>query len=184
MTEIEKIAYAKVYIDKLANGINPLDDTPVSEEDVVNNVRLTRCFFFVSDILRQVVENGGVKPIKKRKDDGRLPFSITLDQLSQYRYEQALSVTQMAREINSLIDINRYVGLTYKQIAEFLVNAGVLESVTDPSGRTTKRPTELGRSIGVYTESRHSPKGDYEVVEYSPQAQKFILDNIDSISKM
>ena len=25
MTEFEKIAYAKVFIDKLANGINPID---------------------------------------------------------------------------------------------------------------------------------------------------------------
>ena len=28
MTELEKIAYAKSFIDKLANGINPLDDMP------------------------------------------------------------------------------------------------------------------------------------------------------------
>ena len=29
MTELEKIEYAKSFIDKLANGINPLDDTMV-----------------------------------------------------------------------------------------------------------------------------------------------------------
>lgn len=29
MTEIEKIEYAKAYIDKLANGINPLTDQPI-----------------------------------------------------------------------------------------------------------------------------------------------------------
>ena len=52
MTELEKIAYAKSFIDKLANGINPVDDSPVPETDIVNNVRLTRCFFYVSDILR------------------------------------------------------------------------------------------------------------------------------------
>lgn len=28
MTESEKIAYAKSFIDKLANGINPIDDKP------------------------------------------------------------------------------------------------------------------------------------------------------------
>lgn len=44
MTELEKIEYAKSFIDKLANGINPLDDTPISETDIVNNVRLSRCF--------------------------------------------------------------------------------------------------------------------------------------------
>jgi hypothetical protein len=51
MTELEKIAYAKSFIDKLANGINPLDDTPILEGDIANNVRLSLCFFYVSDIL-------------------------------------------------------------------------------------------------------------------------------------
>ena len=45
MTELEKIAYAKSFIDKLANGINPLDDTPIPDDDIANNVRLSRCFF-------------------------------------------------------------------------------------------------------------------------------------------
>ena len=40
MTELEKIAYAKSFIDKLANGINPLDDTPIPDYDIANNVRL------------------------------------------------------------------------------------------------------------------------------------------------
>ena len=60
MTELEKIAYAKSFIDKLANGINPIDDSIIPDGDVVNNVRLSRCFFYVSDILRQVVDNGGI----------------------------------------------------------------------------------------------------------------------------
>jgi hypothetical protein len=53
MTELEKIEYAKGFIDKLANGINPIDNSIVPEDDIVNNVRLSRCFFYVSDILRQ-----------------------------------------------------------------------------------------------------------------------------------
>ena len=57
MTELEKIEYAKSFIDKLANGINPLDESPIPDGDVVNNVRLSRCFFYVSDILRQVKHN-------------------------------------------------------------------------------------------------------------------------------
>ena len=31
MTELEKIAYAKSFIDKLAKGINPLNDMPIPE---------------------------------------------------------------------------------------------------------------------------------------------------------
>ncbi len=52
MTELEKIERAKTYMEKLANGINPLDDTEAPDEDIINQVRLSRCFFFVSDVLR------------------------------------------------------------------------------------------------------------------------------------
>lgn len=45
MTELEKIKRAKMYMDKLANGINPLDDTVVPDEDIVNQVRLSDASF-------------------------------------------------------------------------------------------------------------------------------------------
>ena len=73
MTELEKIEYTKSFIDKLAKGINPLDGTPVPDGELLNNVRISRCMFYVSDILRQVIENGGVKPQKKEK---KAPFEI------------------------------------------------------------------------------------------------------------
>lgn len=49
-----------MYIDKLANGINPINDEPAADSDIINNVRLSRCLFYVSDILRQVIDNNGV----------------------------------------------------------------------------------------------------------------------------
>ena len=61
MDEIEKIRYAKSFIDQLAQGVNPVDGIPVAEKDVINNVRITRCLFFVSDVLGKVCngENDG-----------------------------------------------------------------------------------------------------------------------------
>ena len=85
MTELEKIAYAKSFIDKLANGINPLDDTPIPDDDIANNVRLSRCFFYVSDILRQVYENGGVN---KPKRTPKIPFAVSVEQLEKFEYSE------------------------------------------------------------------------------------------------
>ena len=59
MTELEIMQRAKMYVDKLANGINPLTDQPAPEGDTVNQVRISRCLFYVSDVLRRVIENGG-----------------------------------------------------------------------------------------------------------------------------
>ncbi len=41
MTELETLQRAKMYVDKLANGINPLTDQPVDEGDVINHVRIS-----------------------------------------------------------------------------------------------------------------------------------------------
>ena len=47
MTELETIAHAKKYLDEMANGKNPLTGEAVSETDLINNVRISRCLFFV-----------------------------------------------------------------------------------------------------------------------------------------
>lgn len=56
MTEQEKLHRAKYYVDSLANGLNLLDGTPIPEQDIVNNVRISRCLFFVSDVLRKQID--------------------------------------------------------------------------------------------------------------------------------
>ena len=60
MTELETMQRAKMYLDKLAQGIDPITDREVPEDSVLNNVRLARCFFYVSDVLSKVIDNGGV----------------------------------------------------------------------------------------------------------------------------
>ena len=49
MTELETMQRAKMYLDKLAKGIDPITDQEVPEDSLLNNVRLARCFFYVSD---------------------------------------------------------------------------------------------------------------------------------------
>lgn len=86
MTELEKIAYARSYIQKLANGINPLTGQEVSEGDVVNHVRISRCLFCVSDVLGQVVENGGVSTRKRKVC--KLPFQLDYQAREAFQYSE------------------------------------------------------------------------------------------------
>ena len=59
MTELEIMQRAKMYMDKLAQGIDPISGQEVPNDSVLNNVRLARCFFYVSGVLDQVIANGG-----------------------------------------------------------------------------------------------------------------------------
>lgn len=180
MTELEKIAYAKSFIDKLANGINPLDDTPIPEGDIANNVRLSRCFFYVSDILRQVYENGGVA---KPKRTPKIPFSLSPEQLENVAYSaEPIPVTELAKRIYAAAENENMEKVCYRQINQWLVNIGMLY-LLDSGGKTpAKRPTAEGSQIGILLETRTGRFGDYQVVLFNEEAQHFIVDNLEAVA--
>ena len=180
MTELEKIAYAKSFIDKLANGINPLDDTPIPDDDIANNVRLSRCFFYVSDILRQVYENGGVT---KPKRTPKIPFVVTLEQLEKFEYSaEPISVSEIAKRIYAMAENENMEKVSYRQINQWLLNIGMLYLHDFGGKKPVKRPTEEGKQIGIVVETRMGRYGEYQVVLYNEDAQKFILDNLEAVA--
>ena len=127
MTELETIQRAKMYMDKLANGINPIDDTQVPEEDTINNVRLSRCFFFVSDVLRRVIENGGVAPQNTTKKSGKIPFKLTDSERRKFEISPTpISISEISKRLNALIDPKSMKTIPYRQIREWLSTIGML----------------------------------------------------------
>ena len=79
MTELEIMQHAKDYLDKLAKGIDPLTGREVPEGEIINNVRISRCLFYVSDVLRQVIENGGIQ-VKAVKESEKTPFALSYEE--------------------------------------------------------------------------------------------------------
>lgn len=179
MTELETLQHAKMYMEKLANGINPLDDTVIPDNEVVNQVRLSRCFFYVADVLRQVIENGGTKPQKKLK---KRPFALPLEKRAMFEFsETAIPISEVAKRINMLIATENTATLSYRPIRDWLVSLGMLENALDSNGKPTKRPTLQGESMGITLEGRTGPNGPYFVTAYQLPAQHFIMDNLDAI---
>lgn len=55
-------------------GIDPLTGREVSDEDIINNVRISRCLFYVSDVLKRVIDNGGEVSVPKNAKKVHLPL--------------------------------------------------------------------------------------------------------------
>lgn len=179
MTELEKMQRAKMYIDKMANGINPIDDAPAADSDMINNVRLSRCLFYVSDILRQVIENNGV--IGKVKSSKKA-FFLSADSINNFSFsETPIPVSEITKRLNDLVDLEVCYKLKHSAITNWLISIGALEIRELADGRNTKRPTEQGQMLGISSEKRTGMNGEYVVVVYSKDAQQFILDNIQAI---
>lgn len=181
MTELEKIEYAKSFIDKLANGINPLDDTAIKEEDIVNNVRLSRCFFYVSDVLRQVIENGGVS----KKKNGKVPFGLTPQQLRNFPFSVTpIPISEIAKRMNGLKEDEMMKSVSHRDFTNWLLLVGMLGEQMNGEGKMVKHPTEQGKQIGISTEMRTGQRGMYSVVLYNHSAQEFIVENFEAILEL
>ena len=138
MTESEKIAYAKTFIDKMANGINPLNNMPARAEDLINQVRISRCLFYVSEILGRAIDAESKREAREHKKKvktrakNRAPFTITAEQLLAFSYtELPLSITAFTKKVNFLVwqelEASRMKRLNYRQIIAWMLKTGLLE---------------------------------------------------------
>lgn len=179
MTELETMRRAKMYLDKLARGFDPLTDQPVSQEDVVSQARISRCLEYVSGVLEQVIRNGGNIG---RSDTVKLPFRITPQQLAAYTYPQEpITITDLARRISELVDPNICGKLTFSPITTWLTAQGILAAVSAEDGKNHRLPTESGRKLGIFTAERSGSHGNYTAVLYDRSAQRYILDHLFEI---
>ena len=185
MTELEKIAYAKDFIDKLANGINPLDDTPIPDDDIANNVRLSHCFFYVSSILQKEIDRERRKSHKEKKTD-KIPFSITPLQLEQFEYAPyPISTTVMGKKINSLVredlEEKRMEKFSYRKINYWLRDIGMIEWRDWENGKRKRFPTPEGEDMGLVLQIWENYGRKSPVIYLSEKAQHFIIDNIEAV---
>ena len=133
----------------------------------------------MSDILRQVIENGGVTPQKKIKKE---PFSLTVEQREAFDFSAVpIPISEISKRINMLSTNENMSTLSYVAIRDWLMSLGMLEQALDGNGKNVVRPTPQGESIGIALEARNGANGPYYVVVYNLAAQHFILDNLDAI---
>ncbi len=178
MTEKEILQHAKGYIDSLANGIDPLTGNPVAESDIVNNVRISRCLFYVSGILEKVLN--GQKAIISREHKSQ--FSISQDKIGEFEYSTTpIYVSEIANRITSLSADENAKKFPATRITKWLLNKGFFEERTDGTGKNRKYVTDAGKEIGIYQEERDSVHGRYLATLYTTNAQHFIIDNLEAI---
>ena len=177
MNDRNKSIIAKDWILKLANGINPLDGSAIPDGDIVNNVHISRCLFYVSELLGtyQIMSNKKSKAYENE-------FYIKLEDIEKVTIVERTGIASFVREINKLIPDNTRP-ISYGKILNWLMANGYLEEVEVDSFGRRKNPTASGSAVGISAGLREGTNGQYWAVEYNSNAQRFILSNINAISK-
>lgn len=179
MTELETMKRAKSYIDMLANGIDPLTGEIINDDSVINNVRISRCLFYVSDVLQQIIDNGG-RPERKTARQGE-PFAITPEQADEIAIsEDPVTISVFTKRINEVAAEN-VKPLSAVTITNWLYENGYLTEEIS-GGKKRRISTAKGCTIGIETIDSVSRDGiPYKKNIYTEAGQRFLVENLNRI---
>ena len=176
MIDMSKLKTAQDWVEKLANGINPLTLEPIKEDDIVNNVHISRCLFFVSEML------GKVEPPKSASRKGRRDFWMTSREAEQIDILVPCGIAQFTKTVNEHIPADMKP-LSVSAVIKWLRNNGYLYEANIDEKRKTNIPTEKGIQLGITVRIQQNLEGkEYQRVFYDISAQRVMLTNIESIA--
>ena len=179
MTDRERIYTAKLYMDKLSNGMNPFDGEELPEDTILNDVHLCRAFTLVRDILEQVIKNDYkvTKEPKKRRE----PFRISDAQLKEIKISNdPIGINAISERIMKVLDTN-VMGIPGVAITSWLEEQGLLTRISK-EGKRIKVATDEGNQLGIYTRDFSYGDKEYMKTVYEPNAQAFIIANLSNIA--
>ena len=173
MTEQVKLRQARYCLDRLAYGINPLDNTPLPEQDIVNQVQISRCLFYVSELLRRLSE-----------ENDTLSDSVYITEAEQRQFpfsETPITASEIGRRVQHLPGRKKRPQVRYHHITAWLISRGLMAESDNTDGKGRRVPTDSGLALGIDVENRTGFRGPYFCVVYNRQAQQFIIEHLNEI---
>ena len=183
--QLELLKRAKMYLEQLANGRDPFSGDDLPGDTVLNNVRISRCFFFVADTLQKVIDNGGEVTRKPRVTATRTPFIISEEEKALIGVsEEPLQISKFCDRINQAADPGKSGKLKVTAFGIWLVDNGYLAVETASDQRSSKRATAAGEALGIISELRSYGDREYYANLYNANAQRFLLEHLDAIAEI
>ena len=177
MTELEKIVYAKSFINKLAIGIDPTDGTLIPDGEVVLNPRLSKCFLFVADILSKIIDNPSALTEMYKTNE----WIVTPDVHARIECSVLrVGISTFAKRVNDALRSTRK--FTATEINNWLLHEEYLTRIATSDNKMTKRPTQKGINLGITTDEVIKENGRAKYyVRCDVNAQRFIRDHLSEI---
>lgn len=168
----KKLAEARLFISRLAEGKNPTTNETI-EDPTLNNSDVIRVMYYVNSLLDKI-EAGELR--SKKKDP--FPYEI----LSQYKFTGDTGITNLIRQICEPIKGENVQMPSPQMAGGWLRSEGYLTDEYVPEVESENViPTEKGKAIGIYTKTREFQGRKFLQLYYSRPAQEFVVDNFDKI---
>lgn len=180
--DLSRLDVAIKYVERIADGRNPVNNVPLENNDILNNPNIIRCMYFIKDVLEAVQDNGGVIGSRSGKEPS-LPFPMEI--LDQFSYVEDKSITHVLNQIYEPIAEMNIKKVSVTKVTAALKEDGyLLEEPNPETGRMRKVPSEKGRELGIYMVEREYNGRMYQSVTYNQNAQEYIVRLIRKLAEV
>ncbi len=177
--DIEKIKKARIVLDKMANGINPIDGSKIEKESFLEDPRIIRCLFYVNEILQMTIDGSLAD---KNLDRKKLPFIITEEEKQQVEFpEGSIGVNAFSQCINKVINPHISKKLSGMELNRQLKKMGILAEEEDGQGKKKTIVPPESMKYGIHTELANYQGKEYEKVVFDSKGVHFLLENLEKI---
>lgn len=173
--DLEKLRKGKLVLQKMGQGINPVDGEPIQADSFLQDPRIIRCLFFAAEVLGMVADG------TLQEKDERRNFAITDEEKARIHLPDGLiGINQFARCVNEVLSPSSK-RLTGQMLNNCLKELGVLAEVVDQDGKKRTTITANSAQYGISSEQRIHNSTEYEAVLYDESGKLFLLNNLEQI---
>jgi hypothetical protein len=179
---IADLKKSKDYIDKLVEGINPVNGKPISTREVIYDYKVSRQLEFLSEYIKNEINRleSSEKSKKDDEDDELIEFELTDQELKKVEIsDKPISLADICNMLNHLRPTSKMRKLKPISAIEVLNAFGLVDRV-----RRKIIPTEEGMNLGIQFKEFQSNGSTLTKVLYSTEAQKFIIDHLKEIAEI
>jgi hypothetical protein len=175
---ITRLTRAKSILEKMAEGVNPINGERIEEGNFLCDQRMKHCLLFVTGVLDGEL-NRQLDIISKRLPD----FIITKEQKESIVLpEGKISISEFVRCVNNAIDRTKSRKINAHELNSQLKEIGVLSEEKNDNGKSHIVINEKSKKYGIEAELRNSRDGSaYYAIAFNDAGKKFLLDNLEKI---
>lgn len=172
--EIIKMKRAKMYVDYLINGIDPVDNENIDSE-TFKNERVVACFKYISEVLERDIYS-----MENKTSRSNTEFYITDEQIQELKPTSfSRKMSDIADDINKATVSNDTKKISGAKINDWLEDQGYLCK----SDLKSRMATDAGKNIGIISERAQRATGEeYYANRYTTEAQEFIIQHLKEIA--
>ena len=175
-TDLEKLTKAIKIIEKIANGVNPLDGKPIAKGHFLQEPKINRCLLFVADTLKRQLQETVYRTRRPNV------FIISADEKGRVEFPPGkIGVNEFSKCVNRVLDLTRSKKLTGVELNKRLKKIGLLTEEQTPDGKVRTTVNSKSLEYGFETELRNYNSNEYRMVLMNDKGKRYLLDNLETI---